>query len=97
MDFSKSRLMHPATVFWKKKNDDSYVLANAEEQEFSVLELEGTAANIWEQLVKSISYKDLLEWMYENYDGDKTEIENDLNEFLEELLTKKYLLQIPLP
>ncbi len=92
MDFSQHTLSKPSSIFFKKKENGTIVLANAEEDDYSILELEGISGEIWEKLVPGITYTELLSWMIDTYDGDPVEIENDLKEFLEDLLAKKFLL-----
>lgn len=95
MDFSKLSLSKPDAIFFKKKENGTIVLANAEDDDFSILELEDVSGEIWEKIVPGIDYKALLAWMIDTYDGEPKEIEKDLNEFLEDLVSKKFLLASP--
>lgn len=97
MDLSRSSFSKPDTIFFKKKEDGTIVLANAEDEEFSIVELEGVSADIWEKIVSenNISHASLLAWMIETYEGDQHEIHSDLNEFLQDLISKKFLQTSP--
>lgn len=91
MDLSHATLTKPNNIFFKKKEDGTIILANAEDDDPSILELEGISGEIWEKLVQGITYLELLKWMLETYEGEESEIENDLNEFLLDLITKNFV------
>ncbi len=91
MHHSRKRFIKPDSVFFKKNSQGSYVLANADDENFSVLELEDSGIEIWEKINEKMTFDEILDWMKETYDGDPEEMKNDLNEFISLLINSGYL------
>ena len=53
--------------------------------------LNGVGDFIWGKLDKTISFKDLLNYIYNEFDVEEGVAENDLHEFLEELQKEKLI------
>ncbi len=82
----------PENIFFKKNPNGNYLLANADDDDFGILELEGSGCEIWEKIIEGKTFKEIYQWMAETYDAKPEEMKNDLDEFIEDLITKKYLI-----
>lgn len=86
------KFLKPENIFFKKNPSGNYLLANAEDNDFSLLELEDSGSEIWEKIMERKTFKEIYQWMAETYDAKPEDMKNDLNEFIEDLITKKFLI-----
>lgn len=86
------KFLKPENIFFKKNPNGNYLLANAEDNDFSLLELEDSGSEIWEKIMERKTFKEIYQWMAETYDAKPEDMKNDLDEFIEDLITKKYLI-----
>ena len=91
MKSDDTKFSKPDTIFFKKSDNGNYVLANAEDDEFSILELEGSGSDIWEKIIEGKTFKEIYTWMAETYDANPEIMKSDLMDFVDDLIDKKYL------
>ena len=53
-----------------------------------IVKLEGSASDIWEKLIEEKSFKEIYHWMAETYEADPEQMKLDLEEFVDDLISK---------
>lgn len=91
---SDQKFFKPDNVFFKKNSSGTYVLANAEDDDFGIIELEETAAVIWEKLVSGMTVGEIIDSMSDEFEASSDDIKNDVEEFITQLLEVSYLLPV---
>lgn len=94
IDRSK-RYLKPETIFFKKNPSGTYVLANANDDDYGIMELEETAAEIWEKIVAGMTVGEIIDDMSESYEANPADIQKDVEEFINSLLEIDYLMERP--
>ena len=84
--------LKPENIFSKKKPNGNYLLANAEDDDFGILELEDSGSEIWEKIIEGKTFKEIYQWMAETYDAEPEDMKKDLDEFIQDLINKKFLI-----
>lgn len=88
-----AKYLKPETIFYKKNPSGVYVLANALDDDFGIMELEETAADIWEQIIAGKTVGEIIEHLSESYEANPEDIQKDVDEFITSLLEANYLIE----
>lgn len=89
----KKKFIKPENIFFKKNSQGTFVLANANDDDMGITELDEAAGEIWEQLIAGKSTEEILSWMIDTYDTPTEEMTSDLDELVSQLVDMGYLVE----
>ena len=91
MKHKNSQFKHSPLAFYKTKPNGSIVVVHSEATDFSVINLEDSSAGLWVLMATSKSFAELVDWMCNEYEVERSVAEQDIEEFLNDLLAKQLI------
>lgn len=82
-----------STVIFQKKGEDRWSAIDMVDENYRIYEFSGVAADICRMLQEKQDRAQMIEWLANNYEVERGELEKDVEEFFAELVKLKILLK----